>query len=278
MNKVIDSIIEEVENNIKIELVNRKNNSSLHIFYLSDDIPSLKYVNNKIKKGEKFNVKTVLHQPNNVSELTTQILAIPREDKIIIQYPINTEKFGDIKFLYQTYINKDQDIDGFLFDFLDINDCNTIEDFLNHKSFSPTAKGVLQILKQLNINIQGSNITVLGKGLTSGLPIGNSISKLGGNLTWLDKNTKKDDFNKTIKESDVIISCTGAKNIINSTTHSEKANAVYINVGMSPNETGGIVGDINYKEIKNLDNTLYVNDVLKSTGFLTTLNLIANCI
>lgn len=276
MRKVIDEIINDVEK--QLNSIDYSPKPKLHIFYLSTDIPSMKYINNKVKKAQKFNVTAILHQPTTLEELTEQIITIPSEDKIIIQYPINTEVFGDIKNLYQTYISKDQDIDGFLFDFLDIHSCNTIEDFLTHKSFSPTAKGALQILKQVGVKIEGSNITILGKGLTSGLPIGNSIAKIGGNVTWLDKNCTSDDFVKTIAKSDVIISCTGAKNIINKNVHSLKKNAVYINIGMSSDEKGNIIGDINYSEISNLDNTLYVNDVLKSTGFLTTLNLIANCI
>lgn len=72
--------------------------------------------------------------------------------------------------------------------------------------------------------------------------------------------------------------CTGAKNIINKNIYSLQKDAVYINVGMSPDDNGKVVGDINYDEIRILDNTLFVNPVLKSTGLLTTLNLIYNCI
>ncbi len=276
MKKIIDSIIEDTEISI-IKRLEKSAPNDLHIFYLSDDVPSLKYINNKIKKAKKFNVKAYLHQPKDADELQDIILNLPHSDKIIIQYPIDN-KFGDIKFFYQEFISKEQDVDGFLFDFLDIHSCNTMEDFLNHNSFSPTAKGALQIIKKLNVKIEGCNVTVLGKGLTSGLPIGNSIAKLGANLTWLDKNSSIKDFTKTIKNSDIIISCTGAKNIINQHIHSEKENAVYINVGMSADDKGNIIGDINYDEISSLSNTLYVNDVLKSTGFLTTLNLISNCI
>ena len=276
MDKIINSITEDIESNILQELKN-KNHSVLHIFYLSDDIPSMKYINNKIKKAEKFDIKSILHKPSNLSELTIKILSIPKEDKIIIQYPINIEKFGDIQTLYHQ-INKNQDVDGFLFDFLDIHSCITINDFMNHKSFSPTAKGVLQILNKINKIIQGSNITVIGKGLTSGLPIGNSLAKLGANITWIDKNCSEKDFIKTINNSDVIISCAGAKNIINKDTHSYKPDVIYINIGMSSDDNGNIIGDINYKEISELMNTLYVNQTLKSTGFLTTLNLIQNCI
>lgn len=276
MEKVIDDIILDVEKNLLSKI--NTNLPTLHIFYLSSDIPSLKYINNKIKKAKKFNVNTELHKPQNLEELKKEIVSVSKSDKIIIQYPINTQIFGDIKNLYQTYISKEQDVDGFLFDLLDINSCDTITDFLDHKSFSPTAKGVLQILQKHSYDIKGANITVLGKGLTSGLPIGISLAKLGSNVTWLDKNCKKYDFVKTIIDSDVIISCTGAKNIINKNIHAMKKRAIYINIGMSSDENGNIIGDINYSEISNLENTLYVNDTLKTTGFLTTLNLIGNCI
>ncbi len=275
-------MIEKISSQIEFSINNTNNSNTikpkLNIFYLSSDIPSLKYINNKITKAKKFNVDVTLHQPKNKTELTNKLLIIPREEKVIIQYPIDSKTFGDIKELYQLYINKNQDVDGFLFDLLDITYCNTIEDFLNHKSFSPTAKGVLQILNSLNVNLEGKNVTVLGKGLTSGLPIGNAISKLGANLNWLDKNCALEDFKNIIENSEIIISCTGVKNLINKDIHSLKEKAIYINVGMSSDENNKIIGDINYEEISRLENTFYVNNVLNSTGLLTTLNLIFNCI
>ena len=53
LTPIIYKITEKIEKNITIDLNISTIKSKLHIFYLSDDIPSLKYVNNKIEKAKK---------------------------------------------------------------------------------------------------------------------------------------------------------------------------------------------------------------------------------
>lgn len=279
---ILNCVTDYIENSIK-ELKEKNPNRVLNIISLSDDAASESYMKNKCKIGEKYGVETKIHRPKDKHELESLILylSINKENRVIIQCPFDQEKWGTIKEITRP-LPKFMDVDGFEFSNLDLVNTKSFEDMLINPNFSPTAKGVLLIMKYCliysNRIFDGRKVTVIGKGLTSGLPIATMCEQLGCTVTWCNSRTDLTYRDISINNSDFVISCTGTgkEDIVTYLNKSNRPNACYINVGMNRGEDGKLKGDIDYKTISELENTLFCNPLLGSTGKLTTLCLILN--
>ena len=132
--------------------------------------------------------------------------------------------------------------------------------------------------KQMNgNNLRGETITVIGTGLTSGLPIANACMSLGATVYTACSSTSYEDLKAMVMDSTIVVGCSGVPHIVYKELHSLREDAVYINVGMAK-ENGKMKGDINQMEILELDNTLYANPLFKSTGLLTCMYCCLNTV
>lgn len=235
------------------------------------DGPSEFYIRQKIKDGEAFGVDVHVHRPEP-DEIIPLLRSLRNNlrNKIIIQAPMG-EGYPPFRKLLPL-IHPLQDVDGFSITMEEISTMRTPEAFLGCPNFSPTAKGVLQLHLQLEKNLKGRNVTVIGKGLTSGLPITMMFNQLGSTVTTVSTSTKEHARFKAAFTADTIVSCAGAPvNLLDPKLFLGK---LCINVGMRRVD-GELVGDFDYEAIK--DRAHFINPVKGSTGKLTTLNLIFNC-
>lgn len=276
--EVLQLVIDKIDKLIR-EKVEINKNRTLHIISLSDDPASEIYMRNKVNMAKEYGINAIIHKPKDklglfnimISEVFSSI-----NNRFIMQLPYDTNKWNITDNLINSNL-KFMDIDGFKFDLQDLTRIKNIDDMINHPNFSPTAKGVLLILDTLfDGNIKGRQATILGKGITSGLPIALMCEQLGLTVTWCNSSTLNRIRQETIENSEIIVSCVG-KEIINKDLHSKIDNACYINVGMFKEEDK-LKGDINYNDIIKLDNTLFCNKLFNSTGKLTTMCLILNTV
>lgn len=276
--EVLQLVIDKIDKLIR-EKVEINKNRTLHIISLSDDPASEIYMRNKVNMAKEYGINAIIHKPKDklglynimISEVFSSI-----NNRFIMQLPYDTNKWNITDNLINSNL-KFMDIDGFKFDLQDLTRIKNIDDMINHPNFSPTAKGVLLILDTLfDGNIKGRQATILGKGITSGLPIALMCEQLGLTVTWCNSSTLNRIRQETIENSEIIVSCVG-KEIINKDLHSKIDNACYINVGMFKEEDK-LKGDINYNDIIELDNTLFCNKLFNSTGKLTTMCLILNTV
>ena len=274
VTELVDKLIIEAKEKLESE-------RELHIISLSDDGASESYMNNKLKMADKYNVPATIHRPQAKYELISLLadLSSIKNNRIIIQCPFDENKWGKLEELMKM-IPKRMDVDGFDFSMIDLVNTKSFEDMINNPNFSPTAKGVLLLLGAcFDFNIKGKEINVIGKGLTSGLPIATMCEQLGATVFWCNSKTDDYTFKSISSGSDVIISCTGVPNLIGREHSINKyIEAYYINVGMNRDEDGKLKGDINYDEIIDLPNTRFCNKLFGTTGKLTTMCLILNTV
>lgn len=285
MNNKTELIMEEAIKYIeeKIKILAENSERKLHIVSLSNDAASESYMRNKCKMGEKYGIETIIHRPKSEFELETLMikLSLNKNNRVIVQCPFDQKKWGTMREVMKP-IPGFMDVDGFEFSNLDLINTKSFDDMFNNPNFSPTAKGVLTIMKfcllYSNKVFGGTNVTVIGKGLTSGLPIATMCEQLGCTVTWCNSKTQLESRDINIANSKIIISCagTGREDIVTKLNKSMSDNACYINVGMNRGENGKLKGDIDYESISQLDNTLFCNPLLGSTGKLTTMCLILN--
>lgn len=279
VNKEIMKIcIRNVEETISYLSENNKKQRILNIFSLTDDPSAKLYMDRKVETGKKYDVPVIIHSPENKEELIKCVKALikNKENRIIFQKPFDESIWGSLQELH-SLIPDYMDVDGFGFSLIDIVNTTSWDDIMTNPRFSPTAKGVFGIMHTLtNGEFKGNRVAVIGKGLTSGLPIGVMASQLGCSVRWANSSTEKDDLKNLISNSNFVISCTGRPNLINADYAVDKDYVgYYINVGMYKTNDKWY-GDIDFKQINELSNTMYCNTLFNSTGKLTTLYLILN--
>lgn len=247
----------------------------LHIIATSNDGPSEVYMNGKIKTAAKFGLEATKHvvTPDTIMTKLTE-LSKDLNNKIIIQLPLgNPEDYPRLAEMLEL-IHPMQDVDGFTVPMIDINSMDTANDFITHPTFSPTAKGVLLLNMMVDDVIKGKEVAIVGKGLTSGLPITTMYNQLGATVHTINSKTKADVKYKAFETSDIIVSCAGSDMTILESSHLY-ADKICINVGMR-RENNKLVGDLDYDTVSKYSK--FINPVIGSTGKLTTLFLIYNCL
>ncbi len=277
-----------LEGNIALLIeANKKNNPNnrLNIIKLSKDPTVESYMKGKIKACEEMQVDCKVHSPKDKEELLNLLSELKKNknERIIVQTPIDEEIFGNIYELSRL-VNPQQDVDGFEFPLMKFRELRTITQYLNEPCYSPTAKGVLAMMfagrkeKNGNVNnLRGETVTIIGTGLTSGLPIANACMSLGATVYTASSSTPLEDLRAMVGDSTIVVGCSGVPHIVNKEICSFRDDAIYINVGMN-RVNGKMEGDIKQDDVLELANTLYANPTFKSTGRLTCLMCCLNTV
>lgn len=280
MNALEGNIAILIEANKKLRPSN-----TLNIIKLSKDPRVESYMKGKITACEELGIGIQVHAPKDRTELELLLSILQKDDtqKIIVQTPIDEDIFGSV-YDISKLVRRDSDVDGFEFPLIKFRELKTIPQYLNEPCFSPTSKGVLAMMyaarkeKGLNANnLRGETITVIGTGLTSGLPIANACMALGATVYTACSSTPLEDLYAMVGDSTIVVGCSGIPHIVNKDIFSQRENVVYINVGMNRVD-GKMQGDICQEDVLGLSNTLYANPTLKSTGRLTCLMCCLNTV
>ncbi len=213
----------------------------LYIILLSDDISSQSYVKQKMLKGEQIGVKITVDRQSfgeNQKKLLEKIERLNNDEfvhGIIVQRPM-PKTFDEEKIVKAISLLKD--VDGF----------NS-----NSRFKVPVGLAVLKLLKTAHPDnfdywLKQQKITVLGKGLTAGTPIINTLITAGIKPEVITSNTKNKE--EILKKSDVVVSAVGKPDAINSS--SLKMNVILIGVGIHKEEDGKFHGDFNEEKIQNI--------------------------
>ena len=177
-------------------------------------------------------------------------------DGVILQLPI-PENFN-LKSL-QKSIYFDKDVDG----------------FREGSNFTPcTPKGIMDWLDYNNYDLEGKNVTVIGRSNIVGRPLVNLLIDKGATVTCCNSKTR--DLKQHTCNADVVISAVGKAKFLDSSyfTNTE----LVIDVGINRDENDKLCGDVDYEDVtSNLEN-IYVTPVPKGVGRLTTLALVENTI
>lgn len=157
---------------------------------------------------------------------------------IMIQLPI-PEKYNE-KRLLNMIINS-KDIDG-------LTDINIGRSISGRKTIIPsTVLAIIEMLKQNNIEIEGKDVTIVGKGKLVGRPLVSALLNEGATVTICHTKTKS--LIEHTKKADILISATGQKGLI--TKDMVKDDAVVIDCGCTI-EKDKIVGDVDFDEVEKI--------------------------
>lgn len=228
-------IAQEILNDLKKQIIKFKINPHLAIINIGENPSSLSYINVKKTRAKEIGAKVSVYNfsKNSKEQEIIKCLNKLNNEKgvhgIIVQLPL-PENFDQKKII--SLVNPDKDIDGF-----------SIDSKFEH----PVGMAVLEVLQKIN-ELNHKKITILGRGLTGGIPIKKTLQKNKIKVNSLNSKTKN--LVKIIKESDVIISAVGKREVI--IPSMLKKGVILIGVGQHKEEDGKFYGDYVENKIKNI--------------------------
>ncbi len=263
--KLRDKIFE----NLKTKLDKMPKKPTLAVILAGDDPSSKIYVNNKKKCAEKLGINSiVITYPQNVSEkeLLDKIQELNNDKEItaiLVQLPLpaHINKSNVIN-----TISPQKDVDG-------LTNYNSGKIFSGEKPYvyPCTPLGIMLLLEEYNIEIEGKHVVVIGRSNLVGKPIAQML--LNRNATVTQCHSKTKNLPEITKTADIIISAVG-KNIVGENMINK--NCVVIDVGIFKDEVGKISGDVDFEKVSKIAS--YISPVPGGVGPMTIASLMLNTV
>lgn len=214
-------------------------------------------VNTTIKKdvsiteGELLDIINDLNNNDNVDGILVQ-LPLPKH--------INEEKV--IK-----AIKVDKDVDGF-------HPLNVASLYLKQCGVVPcTPKGIIQLLKSVNYQIEGKKACVIGRSNIVGLPVAKLLLDENATVTVAHSRTK--DLASVTKEADILVAAVGKPRFVKEDMVKDGAFVIDVGVNRDP-ITKKLCGDVDFINVCN--KAEYITKVPGGVGPMTICCLMENTI
>ncbi len=240
----------------------------LVVILVGDDTPSMVYAEKKAGASRKIGIDfTLIHLPHHstTEDVIEKIKHLQTNDELsglIVQLPL--PKHIDTP----TVINSiDPNMDA---------DCLTDENLgklVNNTAYilPPTPAGVFSILQDLDIDVAGKNITIVGMGPLVGKPL--TIMMMNRRASVTTCNSLTIDTKEKCLNADIIITGVGKRHLITSDMVSR--GTIVIDTGVEIID-GKIYGDIDYDGILQSGIASHITPTPGGTGPLTVAHLILN--
>ena len=253
---------------LKVNIKNLQEVPSLAVILVGDDPASQIYVNNKKKTAENIGIKSqVFKYPSNITqeELLTKIKELNADKNvhaILVQLPLPPHIN---KTLVINAISPKKDVD-----------CFTTENYgklasgLTPAVYPCTPKGILLLLDEYGIKLDGKHVVVIGRSNLVGKPM--ALMALNRNATVTTCHSHTKNLSEITKTADILISAVGRKLVDESMI---KENCVVIDVGIFKDEISGkIRGDVEYSRV--FEKASYITPVPGGIGPMTIAALMLN--
>lgn len=245
----------------------------LAVLMVGDNPASAVYVRNKERACEKVGIASYgQHFPaqTSQSELAAAIKRLnqdERVDGILLQLPI-PEHLDATALLQQ--IDPDKDVDGLH----PVNLGRLVRQEPGLRSCTPA--GVMRLLAEYQIPLQGKQALVLGRSILVGKPQALMLLAEDATVTIAHSRTPQDALMAMTRQADVLVSAVGRQNLI--TAEMIKPGAVVVDVGINrivdPDGKSRLVGDVDFAAVEPVAG--YLTPVPGGVGPMTVAMLLQN--
>jgi len=135
-----------------------------------------------------------------------------------------------------------------------------------------TPRGIVELLREYQVPIDGAEVVVVGRGITVGRPIGLLLTRKSENATVTLCHTGTKDLIRHTKNADIIVAAAGVAHLIK--PDMIKKGAALLDVGITRTDKG-LVGDID-PEVKSVAG--FFAPMPGGTGPMTRAMLLANVV
>ena len=137
-------------------------------------------------------------------------------------------------------ISPEKDVDGF-------NPINVGRLSIGEDSFvSCTPAGVVRMLEEYDIEMEGKHAVILGRSNIVGKPLIQCMLKKNATVTVCHSRTKQ--IEKITKQADILIAAIGKAKFVKADM--VKDGAVVVDVGINRTEEGKLVGDVDFETVE----------------------------
>ena len=239
----------------------------LAVVIVGDDPASRVYVNNKKKacglvgfKSEEYALPAETTQEELLALVDT-LNKKPDINGILVQLPL-PEHLDDKAVIER--ISPEKDVDAF-------HAVNVGKIMLGEYDFLPcTPAGVMEMLRQYEIPVEGRECVVIGRSNIVGKPMGMLLLHENGTVTICHSRTKN--LKEVCQRADILVAAVGKAKFV--TADMVKDGAVVIDVGMNRDENGKLCGDVDFENVK--DKCSYITPVPGGVGPMTIATLMKN--
>jgi methylenetetrahydrofolate dehydrogenase (NADP+)/methenyltetrahydrofolate cyclohydrolase len=245
----------------------------LAVLMVGDNPASAAYVRNKEKSCTKVGITSFgKHFPSQTSqteleEVIAQLNQDPKVDGILVQLPLPPH-LDAVSLLHK--IAPDKDADGLHA----VNLGRLVRGETGLRSCTPA--GVMRLLAEYKIPLQGKKAVVLGRSILVGKPM--ALMLLEANATVTIAHSKSQDLPHITKDADILIAATGIPGMISA--EMVKPGAVVVDVGINRvSDSSGksrLVGDVQFEAIANVAE--YITPVPGGIGPMTVAMLLQNTV
>ena len=228
-------ILDDVRNNVS--KLSKK--PHLVVVLIGDDAASKIYVNNKKKAADKVGIKsTIIELPKKTSE--KELLSIINDlnnDKevtgILVQLPLpaHIDKNKVVE-----SISPKKDVDGFT-----PENVGRLAIGLEPYYYPATPQGVIMLLDEYNIPIEGADAVIIGRSNIVGKPMAQMLLKRNATVTICHSFSKG--IEDKIKTADILISAVGKKIV---RCKMVRNNSCVVDVGIFRDSNGKLTGDVDF--------------------------------
>lgn len=272
MSKLLDgsALAKKIRSNLKLqteEYIEKYNIvPHLAVILVGADPASETYVRFKEKACNQVGIKsTIINLPKTILEedLIKEIHKLNNDDLVhgvLLQLPIpkhlDSEKIINL-------INPKKDVDGFANE-------NVAKLSKNQDALVPcTPLGIIRLLEEYNIKLQGEHCVILGRSQIVGKPMAQLMLQKNSTVTICHSKTKN--LKEIAKQADILIAAIGNAHMVDDTY--VKEGAVVIDVGVSRID-GKIYGDVDFDKV--IDKVSYITPMPGGTGPMTIACLLEN--
>ena len=241
----------------------------LAVIIVGDDPASRVYVNNKKKKCAVVGIKSLefaLPAQTTQRELLELIERLNQNslvNGILCQLPL--PEHIDEKAVIEA-IDPQKDVDCFC-------DVNVGKLWTGNAVFLPcTPAGVMEMLRQYNIEVSGKNCVIVGRSNIVGKPL--AALMLQNNATVTVCHSKTGNLASVCRSADILVAAVGRAKFI--TADMVRENAVVIDVGINRDENGKLCGDVDFDAVK--DKASFITPVPGGCGPMTIAMLMQNTV
>ncbi len=262
---------DKIKDEIKLKVQKMKENGKdvyLAVIQVGDNPASSVYVGNKEKACEYCGIESrVIKLKEDTSEESLiSIINLLNYTEfingILVQLPL--PKHINEQNVLQSIL-PEKDVDGF-------HELNVGKLILGEDVLAPcTANGIVELLIENDIEIEGKNCVVVGRSNIVGKPTAMMLLQLNGTVTICHSKTK--DLKKICKEADILVCAIGKPKFFNK--EYIKEGAVVVDVGIHRTENG-LCGDVDFDDVKDIVSA--ITPVPKGVGAMTVAMLMYNCL
>ena len=252
-------------------LKSRNINPVLTIVTSGEDSASKVYVRNKVKRCEEIGIKADVRHYDKLDCVDVDNIVDSIQNPIIVQEPIT----GGATHVY---------VAGKLFTLYDVDGFSHLNMALLATGEKPyyrpcTPSGVMRLLEEYNIPLEGKNALVIGRSNIVGRPMTMMLEQAGCTVTVAHSKTDSYILLELFGFADIVVSAVGKKDIVSLYDlvgwEDGLRDKILIDVGMNRDENGKLCGDFS-EELK--QKAAYYTPTPGGTGPMTVAMLMQNVI